>query len=78
MNVIKQSNWKFWVAVEMATLEAADLILVCSMEKALLLAFQVLCSSELHNVFSACAGIAKYLFSSFCLEEQIVAKLEVY
>lgn len=40
MNVIKQSNWKFWVAVEMATLKAADLILVCSIEKASFLAFQ--------------------------------------
>lgn len=44
MNAIKQSKWKFWVAVEIATLKAADLILVYSMEKVSLLAFQKFCA----------------------------------
>jgi len=35
---------KFWVAVEVATLKAADLVLVCSLEKVLLFAFQKFCA----------------------------------
>jgi len=62
-DVIKQSYWKFWVAVEMADVKAADHILAYSM-KALQLAFQKLFSSELDNAFM-CVGITMCLFSAF-------------
>lgn len=43
MNVVKQSNWKFGVTVEVAKLKAAEVILVYSMDKILLLAFWKFC-----------------------------------
>lgn len=71
------------MTVEMAKLKAAEVTLVYSMDKVLLLAFRKFCvllsfRMSFPKEAIIIVGNHKYLFSSFYLEEQIIAKLEVY
>lgn len=74
-----QSNWKFWVAVEMADPKAADHILTYRVEKALQVAFQKLFSSELDNAFICVQALLTICSQpSDGSEEQMAAELEAY